>query len=96
MGFRAFTPIEAKDAINKYCNADSYTADPKSNDTHYGVPIAGYAMDRYWYKKGTYCMTTQPHPPVPDVPKDQSICRSAGSMDFEIDVGVKLKTDQSG
>ncbi|KAK3168291.1 hypothetical protein OEA41_004738 [Lepraria neglecta] len=95
MGFKAFTPDEANDAIDKYCNSDTYTADPSYDTTPYGVRIIGYAMDRFWYKDGVYCLTTSPHPPPPNIPADQSVCHSDGSMDFELDVGVKFKTDQA-
>lgn len=94
MGFKAFTPDEANDAIDKYCNSDTYTADPSYDTTPYGVRIIGYAMDRFWYKDGVYCLTTSPRPPPPNIPADQSVCHSDGSMDFELDVGVKFKTDQ--
>ncbi|KAG7004484.1 hypothetical protein G7Y79_00025g057700 [Physcia stellaris] len=96
MGFKAFTPETANDAIDKYCNSDTYTADASRKDAPYGVPINGYARDRFWYKGGTYCLTTSPRPPVPNIPKDQSACDRDGSMDYEIDVGVQFDANQTG
>jgi len=95
MGFKPFTADTANDAIDKYCNSDTYTADPNNKGSPYGVPINGYARDRFWYKKGTYCSTTSPRPPPPKIPKDQKVCKS-GSMDYEIDVGVQYDFNQTG
>lgn len=95
MGFKPFTADIANDAIDKYCNSDSYTADPTNHQDQYGVSVLGYAKDRFWYKDGVYCMTTSPHPPVPNIPKDQSVCKS-GSYDLELDVGVQFRTNQAG
>ena len=96
MGFKAFTPDTANDAIDKYCNSDTYTADPNDKGAPYGVQINGYARDRFWYKGGTYCLTTSPRPPVPNIPKDQSACQGDGAMDYEIDVGVQFNSNQTG
>ena len=95
MGFKAFMPDKANDAIDKYCNSDSYTADPSYGSSPYGVRIIGYALDRFWYKHGTYCMTTSPRPLPPNIPADRSAC-GISSMDFELDVGVKFRTDRTG
>lgn len=95
MGFKAFTPATANDAIDKYCNSDTYTADPGYKGAPYGVQINGYAKERFWYKDNTYCLTTAPRPPPPNIPKDQSVC-SSGMKDYEIDVGVQFNSDQTG
>ncbi len=96
MGFKAFTPDTANDAIDKYCNSFTYTADPNNKGAPYGVQINGYAKDRFWYKGGTYCQTTSPRPPVPNIPQDQSACRKPGYMDYEISVGVQFDSNQTG
>lgn len=97
MGFEPFTPADAADAIHKYCNSDTYTSTPSLNASAYGVPVVGWdGMDRFWYKHGTYCMTTAPRPKPPNIPKDQSACHADGNMDYEIDVGVSFKSDQRG
>lgn len=94
MAFKLFTINTANDAIDKYCNSDTYTADPKDTESPYNIPIIGYARDRFWYRDGTYCSTTSPRPPPPSIPKDQSVCKT-GSNDYEIDIGVQFDSNQT-
>lgn len=91
-----FNSTDASDAITKYCNGDeNYVSDPTSKSTVNGVEMIGLAQDRFWYKNGLYCETTRPHPAVGGLPQAKAKdCRSMN--DYEIDVGVKFKTDQTG
>lgn len=95
-GYPNFDSTDASDAIEKYCNGDFvYVSDPTNRVTIGDIDMMGPALDRFWYKNGVFCETTTPYHKVGGLKRGSS--KQCGAPnDYEIDVGVTFKTDQTG